>query len=67
MRKKIKKCKEKLVNVFGTMHNCQCIKSGFASLTKHVLTELKEINEQNKSVRTILREIFVKFGELKFL
>lgn len=66
-----RKCKEKFANVFRSMQNHrianESVKSGFTSLTKHVLTELKEIDEQNKSLRTIHCEILVKFGKLKFV
>lgn len=68
---KQKKCKEKLANIFRTMHYCTIantsIKNDFSSDTKQILVQLKETDEQNKSLRTILREILVKIREQKFV
>lgn len=66
---KQKKCKEKLTNVFRTIQNHRInntkVNGYFSSYVKQILTELKETDEQNKSIRTCLRVTLIKINEQK--
>lgn len=41
------------------------IKNCFTSYTKQILVQLKETDEQNKNLRTSLREILTEISEIK--
>lgn len=59
---KNKKDKEKFANVLRLQ-----IHTIAKTSVKQILRQLKETDEENKSIRTSLREILVKFHELKFV
>lgn len=62
---KQKNCKKILTNVYRTVqiYNAS-MKEYFASYTKIILNQLKETDEQNKLLRTNLRDILVKISEI---
>lgn len=68
---KQKRCKEKLENAYRVVQNHtipnELMKSYFTPHTKQILGELKETDEQNKSLRASLRAILMKISQQKFV
>lgn len=66
---KQKKCKEMLTSVFRTIQNdpiVNTITKGYStSYIRQILSQLKETDEQNKSIRKCLRVTLIKISEQK--